>query len=228
MRKRKPTLRRRTSTFGVMLLALMMISSTALAHPTELESEPGFWISDPDGVDGDNGIEQGDLIEGTAGSAFVTHNGAKIRVRTTGLEPGHVYTAWVVYFNDSTLCDGFCNGPDLAVAGGGVIGPFAGTIGTDDGVSTFVAILETGEGEDYVGPPPPPFAFAAYEAGTNNEFHVVIKSHGPIIKDILHDQLTTYAVGCDVNVGPLPEQVGDFPVPAAPGECGEIQVHTFR
>lgn len=228
MKERKRTLTTRTGIFGVMLLAMMMVSSTALAHTTELESEPGFWISDPDGVDGDNGIEQGDLVEGSAGSAAVTHDGAKIRVKATGLEPGHVYTMWVVYFNDSTLCDGGCNGPDLAVAGGGVIGPFAGTIGADDGVNRFVARLETGDGGSYVGPPPPPFAFAAYEAGPDNEFHVVIKSHGPIIEDILRDQLTTYSVGCDVNVGPFPEQVGDFPVPAAPGECGEIQVHSFR
>lgn len=224
----KYNLRTRAGVLGVMLAAFMLISGPAVAHTTTLDADPGIWLSDPDGVDGDNGIEQGDLVEGAKGTARVTHDSAKIRVKATGLEPGHVYTMWIVYFNDSNLCVDFCNGPDLAAAGAGVIYG-AGTIGGDDGRATFVANLEAGDGAQYVGsPPPPPFAFAAYEAGPDNEFHVVIKSHGPMIEGIVRDQLTSFGGGCEVGVGPLPEEVGDFPVPAAPGECGEIQLYSFR
>jgi hypothetical protein len=212
-----------------MLLALMMVSGAALAHTTALDGPaPAIWLSDPDGVDGDSGIEQGDLIAGSDGSARVTHDGAKIRVRATGLEPGHVYTMWVVYFGDSSMCVDGCNGADFAAAGGGVIWG-AGSIGADDGQATFVANLTNGDGAEYVGStPPPPFAFAAYQAGPNNEFHVVIRSHGPMIPGAVQAQLGTYGGGCEVNVGPFPEQVGDFPVPAAPGECGDIQLYVFK
>jgi len=228
MNEKRHNLRTRASIFGIVLLALMMVSGAALAGGTALDAEPGFWLSDPDGVDGDSGTEQFDPVVGSSSRATVSRNGAIIQIKATGLEPGHIYTMWVVYFNDSSKCVDGCNGPDLAPAGGGVI--FAsGRVGGGNGQATFVANLKTGDGADYVGStPPPPFAFAAYEAGPNNEFHVVIKSHGPAIPGLIHDQISTYGGGCEVGVGPFPEQVGDFPVPAAPGECGEIQLYAFK
>lgn len=228
MNGKRHNLRTRAGIVGIMLLAFMMVSGAALAHTTTLDPDPGFWLSDPDGIDGDSGIEQGDLVEGTYGRATVAHDSAEIKVRAKGLEQGHVYTMWVVYFNDSTLCDDGCNGPDLATAGGGVIWG-AGKIGGGNGQATFVANLENGDGADYVGnTPPPPFAFAPYEAGPNNEFHIVIRSHGPRITGEVHEQLTTFGGGCEVNVGPGPEEQGDFPVPTAPGECGDVQLYVFR
>ena len=134
---------------------------------------------------------------------------------------------WVVYFNDSTKCVDGCNGPDLATAGGGSIYG-TGRIAWHNGKARFTAVLRDGAGADDLGPPPPPFAFAPFEAGPNNEFHVVIRSHGPIIWGQVREQLTTFGGGCEVNVGPAPEEVGDFPVPQAPGECGEIQLYVFK
>jgi hypothetical protein len=229
MERKRYTIRTRLGILGIMLLALMMISGAALAGGTMLDGpNPAFWLSDPDGIDGNDGIEQGDPIEGSSGTATVLSNGAKIKIKATGLEPGHVYTMWVVYFNDSLKCDGSCNGPDLAAAGGGVIGG-AGKISNGDGGATFVANLKNGDGAEHVGStPPPPFAFAAYEAGSNNEFHVVIRSHGPKIAGEVSNQLHSYSGGCEVNVGPRPEEGGDFPVPAAPGECGDIQLYVFK
>lgn len=229
MERNRYTVRTRISIFGIMLLALMMISGTALAHSTALDGpKPAIWLSDPDGVDGDSGIEQGSAVEGSSGKAKVRHHSARIKVKATGLEPGHVYTMWVVYFNDSSKCVDGCNGADFVAAGGGVIWG-AGKIGNRAGKATFVAKLRNGAGAEYVGDtPPPPFAFAPYQAGSNNEFHVVIRSHGPKIRGLVRSQLGTYGGGCEVNVGPFPEQVGDFPVPAAPGECGDIQLYVFK
>jgi len=188
---------------------------------------PAIWLSDPDGVDGDAGTEQGDPVIGSRGRADVGEEGARIQVRATGLEPGYTYTMWVVYFNDSSVCVDGCNGPDLATAGGGVIWG-DGEIARRNGTAVFTARLPNGAGAGSVGDtPPPPFAFAAYQAGENNEFHIVIRSHGPQIPGEVHAQLTTFGGGCVVNVGPAPEQVGDFPVPSAPGECGDIQLYVF-
>ena len=77
-----------------------------------LGPSPAIWLSDPDGVDGVAGIEQGDPIEGARGRATVFDGGARIQVGATGLEPAHAYTMWVVYFNDSALCVDGCNGAD--------------------------------------------------------------------------------------------------------------------
>jgi len=221
-------MRLRTAVLVGLLLVIGAAAPVLADDATHLDGpSPAIWLSDPEGVDGDNGIEQGDWIEGARGSAIVTDDKAKIRVRATGLEPGHVYTMWVVYFNDHTLCVDGCNGPDLAVAGGGSIYG-DGLIANNNGTGVFVANLADGDGAGYVGsPPPPPFAMAAFDAGPNNEFHVVIRSHGPQIPGLVQSQLNTFGGGCEVSVGPLPEQVGDFPVPQNPGECGEIQLYVF-
>ena len=87
--------------------------------------------------------------------------------------------------------------------------------------------MNTGDGTDAIGPPPPPFAFAAYEAGENNEFHIVIRSHGPKIVGEVADQISTFSGGCTTEVGPPPEGIGDFPTPELPGECGDIQLYIF-
>ena len=161
-----------------------------------------------------------------SGSSPVNDWGARIKVKATGLEPGHAYTMWVVYFNDQTLCVDGCNGADLATGGGVIYG--TGRIANRNGVATFRDWVVSGDGADAVGEtPPPPFAFAPYEAGPDNEFHIVVRSHGPLIPGEIWEQLTTFGGGCDVEVGPAPEEVGDFPVPQAPGECGDVQLYIF-
>ena len=229
MNDARNTVGMRLGVFGIMLLALLLVSSAALAGGTTLDGpDPAIWLSDPDGIDGVSGIEQGDHVDGSWGQATLIKNGANIKVKATGLEPGHAYTMWITYFSDSSMCDGPCNGPDFAAASGGVIWG-AGRIAGGGGQATFVAHLRTGDGAESVGnTPPPPFAFGPYEAGPNNEFHVMIRSHGPRIAGAVHDQLTTFGGGCEVNVGPFPEEIGDSPVPAAPGECGDVQLYVFK
>jgi hypothetical protein len=219
---------RRIFTVLAIISMIAVTAGPAAAHTTVLDGpDPAMWLSDPGGVDGDSGVEQGDPVIGASGSASVDHNKATIRVRAAGLEAWHTYTMWVVYFNDSTLCVDGCNGPDLAAAGGGVIYG-TGRIAWRNGKATFRATLAEGAGAESVGDtPPPPFAFAPYAPGPNNEFHVVIRSHGPIIRGQLWEQLTTYGGGCETNVGPAPEQMGDFPVPSAQGECGDVQLYVF-
>lgn len=126
-----------------------------------------------------------------------------------------------------SLEDG-CGGGDLASpdVGAGVLYGDGKVVG-GSGRATFVAHLSTGDGDAVLGPPPPPFAFGPYEAGPDNEFHVVIRSHGPATPGVVDDQVHTFGGGCEVEVGPTPGQQGDFPVPSAVGECGDVQVHIF-
>ena len=138
---------------------------------------------------------------------------------------------WVVYFNDSTLCEdrgsgnAGCNGEDLSFADGGVAFGDGKVVG-GSGKATFTARMNTGDG--VLGSPPPPFGFALYEAGDNNEFHIVIRSHGPKIAGEVGAQISTINGGCDFpDVGPVPEQPGDFPTPEFEGECGDVQLYVF-
>lgn len=221
----------------LMTLGLLVgvVAAPGVAKTTVLDGPADQWLSDPEGVDGDDGIEQGDPIAQSSGNAKVKKDGAEIRVRASGLEPGHTYTMWVVYFNDKTECDDFgsgnagCNSEDLSMtaSGGGVM--FGdGLVAPRNGKATFKAGLSTGDNASDLGLPPPPFGFAAYQAGENNEFHVVIRSHGPKIPGEVHLQISTFGGGCDMEVGPQPPGTpGDFPVPAAEGECGDVQLYVF-
>jgi hypothetical protein len=215
----------------VLLAVATFVASVATpaiaSHRHELDGPaPAIWLSDPDGIDGMSGIERGHPVDGSWGSAVVGGDHSRITVRTAGLEPGHAYTMWVVFFHDQTLCVEGCNGMDLPTGGGVIYG--TGRIADHNGIATFHATLRTGDGADYVGEtPPPPFAFAPYVASVDNEFHIVIRSHGPLIPGEVSEQLTTFGGGCEHEVGPAPEQPGDFPVPAASGECGDVQLYVF-
>jgi hypothetical protein len=191
-----------------------------------------IWLSDPDGDDGDNGIEQGDPVAQSSGNAKIKKDGAQIRVRASGLVPGHTYTMWVVYFNDQTTCVGACNGPDFFAGDGGGVLFGDGKVAGENGKATFTARLNAGDNADEVGVgslPPPPGGGAAYQAGENNEFHVVIRSHGPQIEGKVDLQLSTFGGGCDTEVGPQPPgTLGEFPMPSAEGECGDVQLYVFK
>jgi hypothetical protein len=209
----------------LMSMVLLIVGAVpASAGTTSLDGPaPAIWLSDPDGVDGDSGTEQGDPIVGSSGSAKLNSNGATIEVKATGLEPGHAYTMWVVFFSDQTTCadngsgNAGCNGDDLGGANGITYG--AGKVVGGSGNATFDARLSDGSTGSLVP--------GVYEAGANNEFHIVIRSHGPKIPGMVSDQIHYLEGGCEFEVGPDPEENGDFPVPALPGECGDVQLYVF-
>lgn len=220
-------MRRSIVLLAVATLVTSVATPATASHRERLDGPaPAIWLSDPEADVGDNGIEQFDPVAGSSGTAVVSNNRARIKVKATGLEPFHAYTLWVVYFNDQTQCIEGCNGADLGTGGGVIYG--TGRVAGPNGKATFHATMRNGDGAEYVGEtPPPPFAFAEYEANPDNEFHIVIRSHGPLIWGEVWEQLTTFGGGCDVEVGPAPEETGDFPVPLAPGECGDVQLYVF-
>jgi hypothetical protein len=195
-----------------MTMALLIVGAVpALAGTTSLEGpDPAIWLS---------GEHQDEPVAGSSGTAKVNNNGATIKVKATGLEKGHTYTMWVVFFSDQDDCTDGCNGADLGGANGITYG--AGGVVGGSGNATFVARLSDGD----VGSRVP----GAYEAGENNEFHVVIRSHGPKIPGEVSEQIHEFNGGCDSQVGPPPENPNDldFPVPQDPGECGDVQLYIF-
>lgn len=195
--------------------ATMLVGMAVPGSAITQSAEPiaAFWLSGfPDHA-------QGDPIDGASGTARLNNNGATITVKATGLEAGHAYTMWVVYFNDKGECVGGCNGPDLSGLGGVTYGD--GKVVGGSGNATFVARMNPGDGPTQ-GPP----GVVPYEH-IDPEYHVVIRSHGPAIPGEVSAQIHTFAGGCSVEVGPAPEEVGDFPVPSAPGECGDVQLYVF-
>lgn len=202
--------------FVTLVAAATMLFGTALpglATTDAVEPVAAFWLSGfPDHA-------QGDPVEGATGTARVNNNGATIRVNATGLESGHAYTMWVVYFNDKGECVGGCNGPDLPGNGGVTHGD--GKVVGGTGSATFVARMNPGD-EPSQGPP----GVVPYEH-VDPEYHVVIRSHGPVIPAEVAAQILTFDGGCEVEVGPAPEEIGDFPVPSEPGECGDVQLYIF-
>ncbi|MEA2058511.1 MAG: hypothetical protein U9O63_07310, partial [Actinomycetota bacterium] len=133
------------------LIVGVLATPGAAATGTLDGPDPAIWLSDPEGDVGDNGIEQGDPVAGSSGTAKANGNGTTITVNTTGLEPGHTYTMWVVYFNDSALCEdrgsgvAGCNGEDLRFAGGGVLFGNGQVVGAS-GTATFTARMNSGDG----------------------------------------------------------------------------------
>jgi hypothetical protein len=185
----------------LMTMALMIVGAVpASAGTTSLDGpDPAFWLN----ADGSRGS---DLVD-PSGSVKVNNNGATIKVNATDLEPGHTYTMWVVYFNDSRECSEGCNGPDLEAADGGVL--FGnGQVAGGNGTATFTARLNAGDTADST--PPPPFAFAPYEVDEYNEIHVVIRSHGPTISGEVGEQINSYLGGC------------------ATEECADVQAYIFK
>lgn len=220
-------MRRVIATFVTTLLLLGLMAVPAVAGVSTLDGpDPVFWLSDPEADVGVNGIEPGHAIDGASGTARVNKHGATISVHTTGLEPGHAYTMWVVYFNDQRQCEGGCGDDDFGNTGAGVV--FGnGHVAGGSGKATFSARLHTGDGSDVLGPPPPPFAVAPYEASPHNEFHIVIRSHGPKIPGQVSQQISTFGGGCQTEVGPPPGVLADHPVPVEAGECGDVQLFIF-
>lgn len=211
---------RRTLVLSMTMVLVVVGTAPAFASTASLDGpNPAIWLSDPEGNDGTNGIERGDPIVGSSGTATVNNDGATIKVKATGLEPGHTYTMWVVFFSDQTACSDGCDGGDLVGDANGVTYGAGAVVGSSSGNATFVARLNSG----HVGSLVP----GIYEAGADNEFHVVIRSHGPKIPGTVDAQTHEFQGGCTDEVGPSPGQPGDFPVPALPGECGDIQLYVF-
>lgn len=178
---------------------------------TPLPGGEGHWLTTGGGE-----------VDGSSGHAVVNNDGATVSVHATGLEPGHAYTMWIVYFNDGgNDCEAGETGPntncglgDLFASRGGIVYGDGKVVG-GNGTATFTGRVNVGDGPD-IGPP----GVVSYDP-ENPDFHVIVRSHGPKIKGMVSEQTHSVEGGCDVEV-PAGE------TPDASGECGDVQLYIFE
>lgn len=113
-----------------------------------------------------------------------TDRGVRSVIRTTGLVRGDAHTVWAVVFNHPEACDGPCDGPDLAnpEVGGASVRVTGRVVPAPR--ATFAGELQAGE---------------ALTNPRGAEIHLIVRTHGPVIRGLRHEQITTLNGGCPPN-----------------------------
>ena len=162
-----------------------------LASGLPLNANAGHMYQTANVVDFDSG-------KPVKGAATLTRamESATARIYTTGLQKKAAYTIWWVVWNDPSLCTGGCGEDDLGItrnsvfyAGGFVTGK-EGTVN----VSVHVDAGDLAGGIDVLLP-------GGLEVGHGflAEIHLIIRSHGKIIKGMADAQVGTFFGACDIN-----------------------------
>ncbi len=128
-------------------------------------------------------------------------------IHTTGLEPGHAYTVWLVIFNNPDACSDECSQddfppdvpgaqtgddePDPAVAASSLWA--AGTLVGADGTTSFFGRVEAGN-------PPGMVVFGpGLEDPMGAEIHMIVRSHGRALIGEVAEQISTSQGLCTVT-----------------------------
>ncbi len=125
--------------------------------------------------------------------------GVTATIWTTGLEGGGAYTVWWVIFNDPAACAGPCDGGDLGIpkVKGSVIWATGQLVGSDGFGNLTARLREADTSGDR------PFDLPGDAVGLIDarkaEIHLVVRSHGPVIPELVYEQVGTFAGACDVN-----------------------------
>lgn len=141
-------------------------------------------------------------VEGSSQTTIATADGAAMQVVTTGLEPGHAYTLWFVFFNRPEYCVDMptpelnCGLADLfnPLADGSVV--YGSGLVASGATETFDAYRPVGE-----APAGDPEEKMAWGGGvlTNPrgaEYQSIVRNHGPADPDYMPEQLETFNGGC--------------------------------
>jgi hypothetical protein len=133
-----------------------------------------------------------------------TDNGVSMTAHATDLIANYAYTVWWVIFNTPTECaapgcsvaDVFANRgtPSLRLAAGHVVG--------DSGIGDFGGHLSEGA----TGGPPcssNPATLGSCGPGLLDAraavIHLVVRSHGPAIPELVTEQISSFTGACSVN-----------------------------
>lgn len=182
-----------------------------------LGSSPLFQSANASATSNSSVFAFADLTE--VGSSRLTRNdhGVSVELSTTGLEPGHAVTMWLVIFNKPENCsDAACGADDVAPgtpvmvdvlnAGGSLVG--------GSGKATVAYHQRVGPGRYSVfnlrG-----FASPGLMDARTAEIHLVVRSHGPAIPGLAHEMTHTFAGGCSG----LPAVLGT----PGPNVCADLQ-----
>ena len=156
----------------------------------------------------------------TVGSSKLlrTASGISSTVKTSGIPNKHAVTLWFVVFNKPGECatapcsDADLFDPDVEadvlyaaghVVGNGNRGHLSGHLAEGDTSGSIADLFSL------------PNAQGLTDA-EGAEVHHVVRSHGPKIPRLVSKQISTFAVGCDVDLPP-------GTIPQNRGECADIQ-----
>lgn len=179
----RPSRRRRSL---ALTLALLGTLAAAIGAVPAQAGASGPHHHDPPAHRYDRGEVTG-IDDGARTGVSVLHRsrrGVRAVLRTSGLDPRHAYTVWAVVFNHPEHCDGACDSTDL-------------TNPDVEGVSTWLTGRVAGRG---------PTVFAGrLRVGdeltnpTGAEIHLIVRTHGPVIRGLRREQITTLNGGCPPN-----------------------------
>jgi hypothetical protein len=116
---------------------------------------------------------------------------------TTGLDPSAAYTIWWIVWNDPSACVGGCGEDDLEIAGNSIF--YAGGFVTgEDGSANVIVQMTPGVLNRGIE------VFAGKGLDKKKvfkaEIHLIIRSHGPLIKGLVDLQIGTFDGGCGMEV----------------------------
>lgn len=147
-----------------------------------------------------------------------------INMHSSNLIPGHTYTLWWVIYNKPENCvNSPCSGPDnsnpavmreLLYATGKVV--------KRGNRAFFRAMLKQGDTSGSVNSELNLPEYGGLLYPETAEVHMVIRSHGPIIPDLVDEQIGTLNGGCTTSLPAFTE------VPDEEGECANIQYAIFE
>jgi hypothetical protein len=143
-------------------------------------------------------LATGTEAPGTGSILVRTKEGVGMTLHTFGLIPGNVYTAWFTIFNNPKHCATTpCTPADFPNPDVQAVLLFGtGQIAGEDGTADFGAFRAVG---DPSGREPSLGTAMTLENARKAEIHLAIRFHGPVIPEMLDDQLSTFNGGCPPN-----------------------------
>lgn len=156
-----------------------------------------------------------------------TDTGMRLNLRTSGTAAKEALTVWWVVFNHPEACsapgcgtddifvDGDPAGPlnEVQIESADIVAAYAtGKVSSQSGHVTFSANLDADE--------PAGTREVIFGSGSTlkhvegAEVHLVVRSHGPAVFELVQEQIGSFAGGCEVFLAPPA-------VPTAEGECGD-------
>lgn len=170
----------------------------------------------------------GAVSDAANASLVRSRDGIRYRIDTTDLVPGNAYTVWLVVINDPSACDANpCTAPQLIgdpVVDGQVTWGRDGEVGRADGTARFRSAIEAGPLLDGW------LQVQGLDDPMGAEIHLVLNDHGPVIRNLQREMLTTYRAGC-ADTSPFP---AFFPATAladgtpGPNTCRLYQTAIFE
>jgi hypothetical protein len=209
---------RKVFALGILLMSVFLLASLPLGAQMEtVHHTTGVVRTHPS-------LGEMTDIEGAHAELFSTEDGIAMNIRTTGLENGHVYTAWWIVFNNPENCAAeICTPADIGAEGvNGNVTYADGILLTEDGRMELAGSLATGEIPE-----------AWFDVPLSNplgaDVHIVLHDHGPVIPEMAGDMINSLRAGCtDESVPPPYPDHAKADGEPGPNTCQLIQVVVFE